>query len=93
MKKTNRISMIATAYGQIIADMLNIHTISYMAKKKDIIYTLWNFRLEEGGFKASFQAGKASIEATVCALRTFNLLPLYCILGDYRIAPARIWKR
>lgn len=71
MKKPNRISMMATAYGLIIADMLNIHTISYMAKKKDIINTLWNFRLEEGGFKASSQAGEASIEATVCALRAF----------------------
>ena len=44
MKKTNRISMIATAYGQIIADVLNIHTISYMAKKKDIILYIVEFQ-------------------------------------------------
>ena len=69
--------MMATAYGLIIADMLKIHSISYMTRKEDIVNTLWNFRLEgEGGFKASSQTGQASIEATVCALRAF-----YCA-GD-----------
>lgn len=77
MVKPDRISMMATAYGLIIADMLKIHSISYMTRKEDIVNTLWNFRLEgEGGFKASSQTGQASIEATVCALRAF-----YCA-GD-----------
>ena len=72
MIKPDRVSMMATAYGLIIADMLKIHSTTYMTRKKDIINTLWNFRLEgEGGFKASSQAGNACIEATVCALRAF----------------------
>ncbi len=66
-----KIGMIATAYGLVIADMLKINDIKYMRVRDDIVDTLWKFRLKNGGFSAISQTENAAIEATVWAVRAF----------------------
>lgn len=70
----DKVGMIATAYGLVIASMLGINDISYIKRRDDIVNTLWKFRLENGGFSAISQSENASIEATVWAVRAFYSL-------------------
>lgn len=67
----NKVGMMATAYGLIIASMLNIAGSEYFVDWNNILDTLWKFRLKDGGFSAISQTENSAIEATVCALRAF----------------------
>ena len=70
-----KVGMIATACGLIIASRLQINDISFLEKKNEIIDSLWQFRLPNGGFSALSEADIASVEATVWATRAFYVIP------------------
>ena len=92
----NKVGMMSTAYGLIIANMLGIAGPEHIADWNNILNTLWKFRLKGGGFSAISQTENPSIEATVCALRAFfyakdtyrfeaTLNDLWIIMDQYQL--------
>lgn len=75
----SRVGSISTAYGLLILELLRSANAYYASKRKDIIDTLWKFKLDNGGWNALTQdSNKGSIDATIWVLRA-----LYSCKSEY----------